>query len=77
MSQETCVATRTGEVRVMGLMKSVAIAGRMEICYNGWWRAVCADGFDLNDAKVVCRQILNLPMQSGIDTSCTQHLFMD
>ena len=65
MSQE-CEATRTGDVRVKGLNKTVAIAGRMEICYKGWWTAVCADDWDLNDAKVVCRQILNLPMQSGI-----------
>ena len=67
MSQETCaITTLNGDVRVKGLNKTVAIAGRMEICYNGWWTAVCTDGWDLNDAKVVCRQILNLPMQSGI-----------
>ena len=65
MSQEICTAT-PGEVRLMGLKKNDVIAGRMEICHNGWWTAVCADGWDLNDAKVVCRQILNLPLQSGI-----------
>ena len=67
MSQE-CTATRNGDVRVKGLTTTAAIAGRMEICYAGWWRAVCADGFDSNDARVVCRQTLNLPQSSGIDT---------
>ena len=51
-------------MRVIGLTNEDVIAGCVELCYEGLWRAVCAVGWDMSDADVACRQMLNLP-QSG------------
>ena len=31
--------------------------GRVEICFDGYWGTICDDGWDKNEARVVCKQL--------------------
>ena len=44
---------RHGEVRLADGMNDNE--GRVEICYNGVWGSVCANGWDQVDTNLACR----------------------
>lgn len=46
-----------GEVRLINDQGAGPRVGRVEICIGGSWGTVCDDGWDNNNAIVVCRQL--------------------
>ena len=43
-------------VRLAGV-DGVDYAGRVEVFFQGKWGKICSNKWDINDAKVVCRQL--------------------
>ena len=54
---------KNGEVRLYA--SDTAEGGRLEVCYDGIWGAVCNEQWTVTDAKVACNQ-LGLPSEGNI-----------
>lgn len=47
-----------GGVRLVDASGSVSpLQGRVEVCQNNTWGTICDNGWDANEATVICRQL--------------------
>ena len=53
-----------GSIRLRNGSKPAVLAGRIEICINNQWSAICNQGWNGLDAIVACRQLGQLTITS-------------
>ncbi|KAG7491253.1 hypothetical protein MATL_G00001140 [Megalops atlanticus] len=50
-------AEQTGDFKVRLVNGTDSCSGRVEVFHDNKWGTVCDDGWDMNDARVVCREV--------------------
>ena len=46
-----------GTISIMAYINDALSVGRIEICYQGSWRALCSSSWTREDASVTCQQL--------------------
>ena len=54
-------ACNNGQIRLAPTTNTSGPFSRVQTCYGGLWGYICPDGWDLLEARVVCRE-LGLPI---------------
>ncbi|XP_031568094.1 uncharacterized protein LOC116302847 [Actinia tenebrosa] len=62
------VGNNTAAIRLAGF-GSTSLMGRVEIYYNNQWGTICDDGWDINDARVVCRMLGNFTAARAVSSA--------
>lgn len=57
-------ACEEGSIRLRNGSQTTVLAGRVEICINHQWSAICNEGWSDLDAIVACRQLGQLTINS-------------
>ena len=65
-------AEKTTAIRLKGSFSASSGVGRVLVFHDGNWRAICAESWDLDNARVVCRQ---LGYKSVVRTFWERHVF--
>ena len=68
--------TQEGAVEIIGTMTPTLIAGRLEICVAGTWRAVYDDAWGTLDVKLLCNE-KGFPSRGIYINTCSEedHIF--
>ena len=65
-----------GETRIVNNISADEFSGRVEICVNGQWGAICDDGWGLNEATIVCAQFGYTKYGESCDNHVTFYHFI-
>ena len=60
-----------------GVNTTYLVAGSLELCVEGVWRAVCGNEWSGNDAKAVCRQLgFNPPSRCSVSVTAMLIMYL-